>query len=191
MITDSRNFKTIVNPNPDEIRNAQSLAGKISHNRREGFNGSVSQNVSGILAEILFHRKLMLNFDDSTDGHDGGADVILNGKRIDIKTQRRRSETQLYFAQDLNAWQVDNPELRTDVYLFTSHNLTTNQIEFLGWLRKWDMKREWHHRKGEQRRGMSPKIPPVQSDCYVIPIKALNPFSFGSFAFEMECFSTT
>ena len=103
--------------------NKEIVLKSIKHNQetnlgKRGYaDGSQEEQLVGILGENTICNALDLPFMNS-EGYDGGFDIKLNGKNVDIKTMGRTVYPQLNYVNNLVAMQLKN---NSDIYLFCSY----------------------------------------------------------------------
>lgn len=117
----------------------QATEGQIAYTRnilrnkdigqRSHGNGNREQQFIGILAEVMFAD--MVNRErPKAEGYDGGYDIELFGKKIDIKTMgRNTSDIKPFYAHNLMACQIDNG---ADGYIFCSMNKQDYELTICG-----------------------------------------------------------
>jgi hypothetical protein len=118
-------------------------------NRGDGSDGSESQQLVGIIGQnaVLndLHRPLMQYSNKS----DGGTDLDIFGKKVDVKTMGRTVDPELTFVNNFIASQA---KLNADAYIFTSLNKVNLRLTICGWLPKEELlNRATLYRKGEMR----------------------------------------
>lgn len=118
---------------PDEILissirlSFQSKLGK----RKDGTDGNEFNQLIGIIGENsirhLFNQPLMYKKDE----HDNGVDLVIHGKKFDVKTMGRRVNPQLNYINNFDRAQL---HFKPDAYIFTSLNKTNFKLAICGWI---------------------------------------------------------
>lgn len=187
---DQTHYKYIVDLNDDQIHYAEAMvAASRQYNRSQGFNGNGDKKFIGYLGEIVFCDIMGIDRPEVSHVDDQGLDFSIEGKVIDIKTMYITKPSTYRYVNDLNDYQFRRSALKTDVYVFANYVKTTQQIEFTGWIKKWDISKEWFRRKGDvlQRPGWNFV---VSADMYEVPNYALNDFNPHVFPTDMQMFIT-
>ena len=161
--------------------------------RGDGTDGTDVQQYAGIVGQIALADELNepRPTKQSLAKFDGGVDFTHGGQNIDLKVQPHNYPFQDYFVQNIYASQVENPDYKTDVYLFAHINTKKKIMEVIGWIRKCDLIRRpigvsFLH-KGERRRRNNGTIFIAHGDMYEISTSALQKFTNpADFSFQME-----
>jgi hypothetical protein len=101
-------------------------------NRSAGFNGTREQQYTGIVGECVVYK--LLNRD--LPSYDSGAlieDIIINDKKVDIKTMARTVDMKDNYVHNFVGYQKDRP---FDIILGVSINKTKGVVQICGWLNK-------------------------------------------------------
>lgn len=101
-------------------------------NRGDGSNGTVSQQLVGVIGENMLNvaigRRLMV-----PTGFDGGYDFEIFGLRFDVKTMGRKCPPKKEFVNNLIKQQT---KYDVDAYVFLSLDTSLNRLTVCGWLPK-------------------------------------------------------
>ena len=100
--------------------------------RSAGFNGNRIQQYTGIVGECMLHKAIGKDLPT----YDSGSlieDIIINNKKVDIKTMARTVDMRDFYVHNFVGYQKDRDN---DVLLFISINKTTGNVQICGWLDK-------------------------------------------------------
>lgn len=97
-------------------------------NRGKG-DGTQEQQYVGLLGEYTVKELLGIKVLE-LDGFDGGYDLIISGKKVDIKTMGRTVDPQDHYVNNFIAYQQD---FDCDFYIFCSINKTTSVLTICGY----------------------------------------------------------
>jgi hypothetical protein len=98
-------------------------------NRSQGFNGTKEKQYTGILGECVVHDLLKRELPTYDQGS-VIADLVINNKKIDVKSMARNVDMQEYYVHNFVGYQKDTD---CDVLLFISINKKTGVAQSL-WL---------------------------------------------------------
>ena len=146
------------------IRNNFGNRGYADGNKEEQYTGILGQNV------ILnyYNKPLVVG----GGGFDGGVDLVLNDKRVDVKCMGRNGAVKEGYTNNFIAAQ-DN--YNTDIYLFCSINKKDSILTMCGWVTKDEFKdRRVFHEKGSLRFRKDGTAIKVKTDLYEIDNDMLN-----------------
>ena len=121
---------------PKELKNEcwNWLQSNNMGNRSE-FNGKRKQQLGGLIGEIMVKQLFRIEH-EWKNGFDGGFDFEYKGKKIDVKTQLRKTDVQSYYVNNVYPLQFQN---NFDVYLFASVNEKKSELTICGWIYKSDV----------------------------------------------------
>ena len=100
-------------------------------NRSIGANGSKEQQYTGILGEAVIYDIVYGKL--PTYNESGIVDIVINGKKIDIKTMGRTVYMKPDYVHNFMGYQKDFPN---DIYIFNSIVKKERIIQICGWLPK-------------------------------------------------------
>lgn len=157
------------------------------------FNGNSTRQFVGVLGEVVMADLLGVPRTTGNNGEfDYGVDFNVNGMVVDIKTTGRNGYLNRWAEFGLVAKQIENPEIKTDVYLMANINKRESVFELCGWIHKADIQRKV---KGVE---YTPKDTPVCTkdgrelfryleDNYVVKARVLEPIrSVHDFVIAMD-----
>jgi hypothetical protein len=152
----------------------------IKHNKENNLgqrgyaDGSPEEQLIGILGENTICDVLKLPLMNS-QGYDGGYDIVLNGKNIDIKTMGRTVYPKSNYVNNLVAMQLKNS---SDIYLFCSYHKHNYELTLCGWIDKKNFKKKAKlYKDGQIRYRYDGTTFKTKSDLYEIENKLLNPIN--------------
>ena len=102
---------------------------------RSKANGNKLEQFVGLVGEITVKNFLGINHVES-DGFDGGYDLTLKGKKIDIKTMGRNVDVKPHYVNNFITYQKDYD---CDIYIFASINKKTSVLTICGYATKDDL----------------------------------------------------
>lgn len=156
---------------------------KYNFGQRGYADGNKEEQYTGILGQNVvcdYYNKPMAN---GKDGFDGGVDIRIEGKRIDVKTMGRKGPVRLGYTNNFLAAQ-DGYD--TDIYLFCSINKTNSILTMCGWVTQEQFKnRRVFHKEGSIRVRRDGTAIKVKSNLYEIDNDMLNPM-FISYTLKEE-----
>lgn len=137
-------------------------------------DGSPEEQLIGILGENTICDVLELPLMNS-QGYDGGYDIVLNGKNVDIKTMGRTVYPKSNYVNNLVAMQLKNS---SDIYLFCSYHKKDYVLTVCGWTTKDMFKQKAKlYKEGETRTRFNGTSFKSKSDLYEIENKDLLPIN--------------
>lgn len=140
--------------------------------KRKEANGTKEQQLTGVIGQNVVMQLFEQGYVDGSQGFDGGADLVYNGKKIDVKTMGRTSEPRLEYVNNFIALQ---DYLETDIYIFCSYNKSSNVVTICGWLDKKTFKeRRTFYPKGTIRTRANNTTFETKADLYEIENYKLN-----------------
>lgn len=141
--------------------------------RQAGFNGTKENQFVGIIGEVFIYKTIhnaFPKFDTFTF-----TDVLINGKRFDVKTMGRTVAFRPDFVHNFVAHQAAHD---VDGFIFCSINKTESIIEVCGWIPKSEFFETAELiRAGKVRHRADGSTFVVMSDLYELPNKFLNPIN--------------
>jgi len=156
----------------EEVRNfAWDVVCKRNFGTRSlGANGSKEQQYTGIIGEAVIYNIIYDKFPDYSETRI--VDVIINNKKIDIKTMGRTVYMKPEYVHNFIGYQKDFPN---DIYIFNSIVKQDKVIQICGWLPKDEffMKCEFY-KKGDDRFRSDGSSFKTKAPLYEIKNKDLN-----------------
>jgi hypothetical protein len=139
-------------------------------NRSAGANGSKEQQYTGILGEAVIYDIVHGKLPEYNEA--GIVDIVINGKKIDIKTMGRTVYMKPDYVHNFMGYQKDFPN---DIYMFNSIVKNERIIQICGWLPKDEffMKSSFYE-KGEDRFRTNGTSLKAKAPLYEIKNKELN-----------------
>lgn len=116
---------------------AWSLVQSTNLANRGEFDGDKRQQYAGKLAEVCFADLLGFERPKKDNKFDEGIDFVYGSKNIDIKTVIRKVPVKKHHGAWIKESQL---KYKTDIYVFTSINILTNELTFIGCLDKYEVK---------------------------------------------------
>lgn len=130
----------------ETIIDATVFVDKSKIGKRKTFNGNRTNQVVGITGEFIIADLLGLERPKG-DGFDGGWDIQIGQKLIDIKTVGRTSNARLDYDSNVIEAQMD---FKATHFLFCSLNKTERLFTIVGFISKDDFKaKAKYYRKGD------------------------------------------
>lgn len=153
----------IIKPTAEQIEYAEETAKKS--NIKSEYAGSQEQQAIGFLGETVICDAM--GFERPTPhGFNGGFDIYLFTKKIDIKTMSRTTEVQDYYVHNFLDHQKKHPAA---CFIFCSYNRTAKILTVCGFISKTDYFRQAKfYKKGEIRTMANGKQFPAKGDMYEI-----------------------
>ena len=139
-------------------------------NRSVGANGSKEQQYTGILGEAVIYDIVHGKLPEYNES--GLVDIVINGKKIDIKTMGRTVYMKPNYVHNFVGYQKNFPN---DIYIFNSIVKNERIIQICGWLPKDEffMKSSFYE-KGENRFRTNGTSLKAKAPLYEIKNKELN-----------------
>ena len=139
-------------------------------NRSAGANGSKEQQYTGILGETVIYDIVYGKLPEYNEA--GTVDIVINGKKIDIKTMGRTVYMKANYVHNFVGYQKNFPN---DIYIFNSIVKNERIIQICGWLPKDEffMKSSFYE-KGEDRFRTNGTSLKAKAPLYEIKNKELN-----------------
>lgn len=141
--------------------------------RLAGFNGTKENQLVGIIGEVFVYKTIhnaFPKFDTFSF-----TDVLINGKRFDVKTMGRTVSFKPHFVHNFVSHQKNHD---IDGFIFCSYNKTECVIEVCGWIHKPEFfEASELIRAGQIRHRSDGSTFVVMSDLYELPNAFLNPIN--------------
>ena len=145
---------------------------KYNFGKRGFADGNKEEQYTGILGQNVVCDYYNQPLTSGEDGFDGGVDLYIEGKRVDVKTMGRKGPVKTGYTNNFLAAQDG---YNTDIYLFCSINKTDSILTICGWVTKEQFKnRRVFHNQGSIRVRRDGTAIKVKSDLYEIDNDMLN-----------------
>ncbi len=169
----------------DVIEHARTAVGEGRFGRRGFADGSVSEQVTGLIGQTVVMDLFGLPRPNDSGQSDGGVDFVFEGMSIDVKTVGRNVPVRTDYVNNLQAAQIHFP---TDAYIFCSLNRRSNVLTVCGWTTKIEfLENAAFYRAGTRRMRSNGTGFPLKADLYEILNDALlNPTSFEILVATLE-----
>ncbi|TYP48147.1 hypothetical protein [Thermosediminibacter litoriperuensis] len=119
----------------EQIKYAEDLVNRCNFGRRGRGDGNREQQFVGVLGQTVVADLLNLERPKGGEGFDGGYDVKINDKKVDIKTMGRTVPMQEHYVHNFVGYQVGYD---VDYLIFCSFNKTNNILTVCGYISKSD-----------------------------------------------------
>lgn len=168
------------------------LAWAIANDRkfipRGNHDGNPTERYAVILGQIMVADVLEVERPTGFGNFDGGVDFFISGKVIDLKTIARNTP----FFRYMNGLVMESQYLsnkKTDVYLFASINRRERILTIVGWIKKFDIRRDQLRAEGTTELLWRKYPVTYSSDTYSILTNAMVPWKGPEdFIFQMSMF---
>jgi hypothetical protein len=157
---------------PDDICSfAWDMVNKKNFGHRSiGANGNKEQQYTGILGEAMIYKIVYDKL--PTYNEAGTVDIVINGKKIDIKTMGRKVYMKEDYVHNFVGYQKSFPN---DIYVFNSIVKQERTIQICGWITKDDFfKKCVFTEKGKLRHRSDGTSFKTKAPLYEIENKKLN-----------------
>lgn len=160
----------------EEIKKyAEEQVEQYNFGQRGVADGTKEQQIVGIIGQTVVQDLLGLAWPEGSNGFDNGVDLILNNKKVDVKTMGRTVEMRDYFVHNFIALQLNYD---VDILIFCSFNKRTNKLTICGFINKNDLhEKARFFKKGEERRRSDGSTFKLFTDLYEIPQSQLEPIN--------------
>ena len=149
------------------VEKSEIILKKINLGQRGIADGNYEEQKIGLIGQLTIYD--LLNIEPQkfrSSGFDGGYDLILNNKKIDIKTMGRKVKMKDHYVHNFIGLQK---EYENDLYIFCSYNKTTEMLEICGWISKKDFFEKCKfYKKGTKRYRDDGTFFPTKADLYEI-----------------------
>lgn len=106
--------------------------------KRSSANGTKEQQLTGLIGESIVRTLFEKSLPDGSKGFDGGYDLVIYGKRFDVKTMGRKTDFKSYYVNNFISSQA---EYECDAYIFCSLNIINGILTVIGWISKEEFSR--------------------------------------------------
>ncbi len=98
-------------------------------------NGNEGQQLTGIIGQSVIMDAFGLGYVDGKGGFDNGVDLVINSKKIDVKTMGRTTDVRPNYTNNFIKLQ---DYFDTDIYIFCSYHKLKQEVTVCGWISKPD-----------------------------------------------------
>lgn len=141
---------------------------------RGDFDGKKVHQYIGLLGEMKVHQLFKQDF-EFKDDFDGGYDMMLGDKKVDIKTMGRNVNIKPDYVHNFSGLQK---HFKCDIYIFASLNKKTSDVSACGWVTKEELfERAEKFKKGTKRQRDNGTFTVFGCTTYEIKNKDLNDIS--------------
>ena len=145
---------------------------KYDFGKRGVADGSPEQQLTGIIGQSVVMNIFNQGLIDGSTGFDDGEDLVVNSKKIDVKTMGRKTNVRTYYTNNFMALQ---DKFDTYIYIFCSLNKTNQELTVCGWITKQEFKnKRSFFKEGSIRTRSDGSTFKTFADLYEIDMKALN-----------------
>ncbi|KGG81215.1 hypothetical protein Y919_01525 [Caloranaerobacter azorensis H53214] len=120
----------------EQIKYAKDLVHSCNFGQRGRGDGNREQQFVGILGQTVVADLLNLERPKGGEGFDGGYDIEINNKKVDIKTMGRTVPMQEHYVHNFIGYQA---KYNVDYLIFCSFNKTNNILTICGYISKSDL----------------------------------------------------
>lgn len=126
----------IIKPIPDKIKHyVWNFLQNHNVGNRHTANGNKEEQYVGLLGEMMisdmFNGEYKLK-----SGFDGGFDLIINGRKVDVKTMGRNVDVKMNYVNNFIGFQS---HFNCDIYIFCSINKRKSELTMCGWVTKQEL----------------------------------------------------
>ncbi|MGG6431518.1 hypothetical protein ACPF7I_08350 [Anoxybacillus sp. D401a] len=138
-----------VKVNEEQRDYAGMMVSKFNFGKRGYADGNKEQQFVGVLGQVVIADLTDGQRPNGENGFDGGVDLIIKNKKIDIKTMTRTVPMKPHFVHNFIGYQL---RYGVDYYLFCSFNKSRNILTVCGLIKKEDfLKKSSYYPKGSKR----------------------------------------
>ncbi len=122
-----------VNINNELIEYCQKLVKTTNFGNRYTANGNEEQQLTGIIGQSVIMDAFGLGYVMGKGGFDNGVDMIINSKKVDVKTMGRTTDVKRNYTNNFLKLQ---DYFETEVYIFCSYHKLKKEVTVCGWIEK-------------------------------------------------------
>lgn len=115
------------------ILHCQEMVKTYNFGHRSTANGNMEQQLTGIIGQSVVMEAFGMGYVDGKSGFDNGADLIINSKKIDVKTMGRTTDVKRNYTNNFLKLQ---DYFETDLYIFCSYHKLKHEVTICGWIDK-------------------------------------------------------
>lgn len=159
-------------PESQLIAHCQELVKSNNFGNRYTANGNEEQQLTGIIGQSVIMDAFGLGYVTGSGGFDHGVDLVINHKKVDVKTMGRTTDVKRRYTNNFLKLQ---DYFETDVYIFCSYHKLKQEVTICGWISKADfiVKRTFYP-KGSKRTRSDGSSFSTFSDLFEIDNSQLN-----------------
>ena len=132
------------------INKSKLILERVNLGRRGIADGNYEEQMVGLFGQLTIYDLLKIDTPKfEQDKFDGGFDIIVNQRKIDIKTMGRSVDIKDHYVHNFIALQKN---YENDLYIFCSYNKKRKVIQVCGWIDKEEFFKKCNFfKKGEKR----------------------------------------
>jgi hypothetical protein len=115
------------------LEHCQEMVQTHNFGHRHTANGNKEQQLTGIIGQSVIMNAFGLGFVDGKAGFDNGVDLVINGKKIDVKTMGRTTDVKPSYTNNFLRLQ---DYFETELYIFCSYHKLKKELTLCGWIDK-------------------------------------------------------
>ncbi|MGJ8591290.1 MAG: hypothetical protein ACSHXF_02005 [Aquaticitalea sp.] len=117
----------------DLFEHCQKMVKTHNFGHRFTANGNEEQQLTGIIGQSVVMEAFGLGYVDGTSGFDHGVDLIIYGKKVDVKTMGRTTYVKPSYTNNFLKLQ---DYFDTQIYIFCSYHKLNKEVTICGWIDK-------------------------------------------------------
>lgn len=117
------------------IDHCQQVVKTHNFGHRHTANGTEAQQLTGIIGQSVVMNIFGLGYVDGAGGCDNGVDLVINNKKVDVKTMGRTTDVKPNYTNNFLKLQ---DYFETDIYIFCSYHKLKKEVTICGWISKKD-----------------------------------------------------
>ncbi len=154
------------------IEHCKTILETVNFGNRHTANGTAEQQLTGIIGQSIIMEVFGLGYVDGKGGFDNGVDLVINSKKVDVKTMGRTTEVKRSYTNNFLKLQ---DYFETEIYIFCSYHKLKNEVTVCGWISKADfIAKRTYYPKGSKRTRSDGSSFSTFSDLYEIDNVHLN-----------------
>lgn len=115
------------------FEHCQHLVKTQNFGNRYTANGNEEQQLTGIIGQSVIMDAFGLGYVDGRTGFDNGVDLIISGKKVDVKTMGRTTDVKRNYTNNFLKLQ---DYFETQIYIFCSYHKLKKEVTVCGWIQK-------------------------------------------------------
>lgn len=115
------------------IEHCQQLVKTTNFGNRYTANGNQEQQLTGIIGQSAVMQLFGLGIVDGRTGFDNGIDLLINNKKVDVKTMGRTTDVKRNYTNNFLKLQ---DYFETEIYIFCSYHKLKQELTICGWINK-------------------------------------------------------
>ena len=117
------------------FEHCQQLVKTHNFGNRHTANGNKEQQLTGIIGQSVIMDAFGFGYVDGTGGFDNGVDLLINSKKVDVKTMGRTTDVKRNYTNNFLKLQ---DYFETELYIFCSYHKMKKELTVCGWIDKAD-----------------------------------------------------